>query len=169
MTRRGLAKLATGAATMAATGAVALESGPEAAVRALFERYVAAWNAGDMDAMGRLYADDVHWVNIVGMHWRGFQAVDRAHRAFFDLMFRGVKSKLVDVERARALPGGAVVAVGRLAVDAFRQPNGVVRPAEETRMTLVLEPQDGEFRIVHGSNVSVVAEAERFDPAAAAT
>lgn len=48
-----------------------------AQVRQLIDRYAAAWNASDMDAMAQLYTDDVHWVNIVGMHWQGKAQVDR--------------------------------------------------------------------------------------------
>jgi hypothetical protein len=39
-------------------------------VQALVGGWEAAWNAADMNAMWQLATEDVHWVNVVGMHWR---------------------------------------------------------------------------------------------------
>lgn len=133
-------------------------------VQRLAERYAAAWNGADMDAMARLYADDVHWVNIVGMHWQGKVQVDQAHRAYFDIMFKGVPLTLEAVESIVALPGGAVVAVMRWAVGAFKTPFGEQMPPSRDRMSLVLIPKDNEFVIAHGSNVQINEQAQRSDP-----
>ena len=35
--------------------------------------------------MWQLATDDVHWVNVVGMHWRGKAEVQKAHQVYFDL------------------------------------------------------------------------------------
>ena len=68
------------------------------AITAAVRAYEAHWNVGDLDAMAKLYAPDVHWVNVRGMHWRGFAEVDRAHRIYFDLMFKGVHNDLIEIE-----------------------------------------------------------------------
>jgi uncharacterized protein (TIGR02246 family) len=111
------------------------------------------------------FTPEAHWVNIVGMHWRGRDEVARAHRAFFDIMFRGVKQRLVETESVTPLPGGGAVVVARLAVEAFRQPNGVVKPPSEDRLTLVLVPRGDGLAIAHGANIGVVADAQAHDPA----
>ena len=126
--------------------------------------WVAAWNAEDLDAMFPLFTPDAHWVNIVGMHWQGRPAVEQAHRMYFELMFRGVKQRLLDTESVTALPGGGAVVVVRLAVDAFRQPNGIVKPPSEDRLTLVMVPRGNDLAIAHGANVAIVAEAQQHDP-----
>ena len=69
--------------------------------------------------MFRLFAPDAHWVNVVGMHWRGREAVEHAHRVFFDLMFKGVDQRLEEIESVIALPGGVAVAVVRFYMESF--------------------------------------------------
>lgn len=129
--------------------------------------YAAAWNASDMDAMAMLYTNDVHWVNIVGMHWRGKAEVDRAHRVYFDIMFKGVPLALEAIESVVALPGGAVVAVVRWAVGAFKTPTGHQVPPSRDRMSLVLVREGDRLLIAHGSNIQIDEMAQRSDPIAA--
>ena len=135
-----------------------------AKVRRLADRYAAAWNASDMDAMSRLYAPDIHWVNIVGMHWQGKAQVDRAHRVYFDIMFKGVPLTFEAIESAVALPGGAVVAVLRWSVGAFKTPFGQQVPPSRDRMSLVLIPEGDGLVIAHGANVQIDEMAQRSDP-----
>ncbi len=127
--------------------------------------WVDAWNSENLDAMFALFTPEAHWVNIVGMHWQGRDAVEKAHRAYFEIMFRGVKQRLLATESLTPLPGGGAVVVARLAVDSFRQPNGVVKPPSEDRLTLVMVPRGEDMAIVHGANVAIVAEAQQHDPA----
>ena len=149
------------------SGAMAADAGNRLGrVRRLVERYAAAWNASDMDAMAALYTRDVHWVNIVGMHWRGRTQVDQAHRAFFDIMFKDVPLTLQEIESIVPLPGGGVVVVIRWAVGAFRTPAGDQVPPSRDRMTLVLVPDGDGLLIAHGANIQIDERAQASDPVA---
>lgn len=163
--RQAIMAMAAGAMTGgAAMAGGALAAGPpdlNAGVRRLAERYAVAWNASDMTAMAALYAPDVHWVNIVGMHWQGKAAVDRAHRVFFDTMFKGVPLSLEEVESVTPLPGGGAVAVLRWSVGAFRTPTGDSVPPSRDRMSLVLVSTGGDLLIAHGANVQIDEMAQR--------
>lgn len=130
--------------------------------------YAKAWNCSDMDAMTALYTDDVHWVNIVGMHWRGKAEVDKAHRIFFDKMFKGVPIALEEIESVTGLPGGAAVAVIRWSVGAFITPAGARVPPSRDRMTLVLVREGGTLLIKHGANIQIDELAQKSDPVTAA-
>lgn len=152
--------LGTRAAEPASEGAQVLRQ----RVAALVAAYETAWNAGDMTSMGRLYTSKVHWVNIMGMHWQGFEDVDYAHRALFDTVFAGVASRLENIESVEPLPGGGAVAVIRWQVAAYTSPSGQAFPASRSRMSLTLVPQDGELRIAHGANIQIVEAAQRSDP-----
>lgn len=165
--RQAMAGMAATGALMASRAGASVVDDAGAKVRRLADAYAAAWNAADMDAMAALYAPDVHWVNIVGMHWRGKVAVDRAHRVFFDIMFKGVPLTLEEVESTRALPGGAVVAVIRWSVGAFRTPTGEPMPPSRDRMSLVLVPAGDRLLIAHGANIQIDERAQRSDPVAA--
>jgi hypothetical protein len=50
--------------------------------------------------MWQLATDDIHWVNVVGMHWRGKAEVQKA------LLFKSRSCKLEEIESIEALPGG---------------------------------------------------------------
>lgn len=114
--------------------------------------------------MFALFVPEAHWVNIVEMHWQGRDAVEKAHRAYFEIMFRGIRQRLIATESLTPLPGGGAVVVARLGVDAFRQPNGVVQPPSEDRLTLIMVPRGEDMAIIHGANVAIVAEAQQHDP-----
>lgn len=141
-----------------------IESSLAAAAQDVVASFCAAWTADDLDAMAGLFAPDCHWVNIVGMHWQGRAAVEHAHRAYFDLMFRGVNAELEEVESVVALPGGGAIVVACIAMGAFKQPDGVTRPPSRDRMTLVLVPGEQRLLIAHGANIAIVEEAQRFNP-----
>ncbi len=129
--------------------------------------YAKAWNSSDMDAMGVLYTDDVHWVNIVGMHWRGKAEVDKAHRIFFEIMFKGVPLTLEEIESITELPGGAAIAVICWSVGAFTTPAGAHVPPSRDRMTLVLVREGSKLLIKHGANVQIDELAQKSDPVTA--
>ena len=135
-----------------------------AKVRALIDQWQAAWNASDMTAMWGLATEDVHWVNVVGMHWRGKAEVQTAHQAYFDAIFKDRTCKLEEIESITALPGEALIAVVRWWFAGFRQPDGVMREASADRMTLILVPRGDSLAIAHGANVHVDAQAAAHDP-----
>jgi uncharacterized protein (TIGR02246 family) len=162
--RQAMGTMLAGAALVTIETGAAASDDPMAQVQRLADAYAAAWNASDMDAMARLYTDDIHWVNIVGMHWQGKAQVDHAHRAFFDIMFRGVPLTLEAIESVMPLPGGAAVAVIRWAVGAYRTPFGQQMPPSRNRMSLVLVPHDGKLAIAHGANILIDELAQKSDP-----
>jgi len=135
-------------------------------VKRLADAYAAAWNASDMDAMAALYTDDVHWVNIVGMHWQGKRQVDQAHRAYLELMFKGVPLSMQEIESIVPLPSGGAVAVIRWTVGAFKTPTGQLVPPSRDRMSLMLVPAGERLLIAHGANVQIDEMAQNSDPIA---
>lgn len=130
----------------------------------LLDRYRAAWKASDSAALARLYTPDVHWVNIVGMHWRGRADVEYAHRALFAGPLKGVAETLEEVESLTPLPGGGAVAVIRWSVAAYTSPSGRAISPGRTRMTLILVPRGRELAIAHGTNIQIVEAAQQSDP-----
>lgn len=169
MLRRNLLALlgAVGGMAMTQTALAAsqgLVASDETAIRAAIKDYERLWNISDLDAMGRLYAPNVHWVNVKAMHWQGFEEVDRAHRVYFDLMFKGVQQKLLAVESLTQIAPSVAVAVVHWHMDAFKTPSGEIAPPHESRMTLVYVKLAEGWKIAHGANIDVDAQAARFDP-----
>ena len=141
-----------------------INEGVAAKVKAVLNGWEAAWNASDMTAMWQLATDDVHWVNVVGMHWRGKAEVQKVHQAFFDLLFKNRSCKLDAIESIEPLPGGALVVVARWSMGGYRRPNGAMRPPGKDRMSLVLVPRGESFAIAHGANVPIDEDAEVHNP-----
>jgi uncharacterized protein (TIGR02246 family) len=133
-------------------------------VKSVLSKWEAAWNAADMNAMWQLATDEVHWVNVVGQHWRGKHEVQRAHQANFDQLFKGRTCKLEEIESIEALPGGTLVAVVRWEMGGYRRPSGVMRPPGRDRMSLVLVRRGNDLAIAHGANVPIDEAAAAHDP-----
>ena len=133
-------------------------------VERLAKAYEAAWNAADMTALAALNAPEVHWVNVVGMHWQGFGDVARAHEIFCQSMFKDAPIRLEAVESHVPLADGVSVAVVRWAMAAFQAPDGRAFPAVRSRMTLVLVPRGEDLAIAHGANINIDPLAEPHDP-----
>ncbi len=166
MNRRHTLSLFAGAALMPATAALSHEISPDdaAAVVAWAEECQAAWAEADAERMYRTAADDLEWINIVGMHWRGKTAVIEAHRIFLTTMFRDVPNTFRGIETIRSLGRDAVIAVARWSVGQFNTPIGTVVPVADDRMTLVFRRTTGGLSLVHGANIQIDSMAEASNP-----
>jgi len=136
----------------------------EPAVAELLQTMEDTWNASDMDAMFAVATPDIHWVNVVGMHWQGLAAVKQAHAVFFELMFRGVPLQREAVEHVKPLPGGLRLIVVRWRLGAFRTPSGDLRPAGQQRMSILAVPGPRGLLISHVANIDVDARAAAHNP-----
>ena len=63
-------------------------SADEAAIRAILDNQITAWNAGDAALHGRHLADDVIFTNIRGQSFGGAEAFIRQHDAIFATSMR---------------------------------------------------------------------------------
>lgn len=154
-----------GMGAVMATGKVEAADDPlRQAVMAFLQAQEDAWNAADAKAMFDWATPDIHWVNVVGMHWRGREEVERAHRIYFDIMFRGVPKKLVEIERLTALTPEVAVCVACWRVGAYRTPGGQTRPEALDRTSFTLVGPPDRLRMAHVANIEVVAEAQIHDP-----
>ena len=147
----------------AAAAATPLPEQDEAGIRKTIKGIEAAWNTHDMDAYARLLRPDVEWVNVVGMHWRGRDAVMVAHRAYHETMFKNHHIRTDDIHLRPLCPGYAI-AVVTTTNDAFTTPDGRVIPKQQDRQTYVLGKEADGWKVVHCENVWVDAEAAKHDP-----
>jgi len=68
-----------------------------------------AWNAGDGDSWGRLFAEDADFVTVRGEYLRGREAITQGHQAIFRTIYQGSTNQY-ELLRTRALGDGAIVA-----------------------------------------------------------
>lgn len=137
---------------------------PHADIAAWLEQHTRAWNADDPAAMFERAAPDLHWVNVVGMHWQGRDQALVAHRAFFARMFAGVPLHLVSIESVTAITEMVRIAVVRWRLGAYTIPSGVEISDEQNRMTLVFSGAGDALQLRHVANVRIDPDAAPHDP-----
>ena len=168
MNRRTLMIVLGGASLMTAIpalGQTQVADADRTAVQAWLDECAAAWATGDAERMFHTAADDVEWVNIVGMHWQGKAQAELAHRVYLETMFRGVPLTLEEVESIVPLGADALIVVARWNIGAFTPPDGQAVPPSKDRMSLVLQRTSAGLRIAHGANVQINQAVQQFDPA----
>ncbi len=142
----------------------ALSSEDDQAIRKVVAGFEETWNAHDMKAMGKLFREDAEFINVVGMHWHGRDEIMAAHAAFHETVFKTRQMKTDGVE-TRPLGSGYAIAVATITVDGFTTPSGQVMPKGQCRETFVLVKGADGWKVAHGHNVTVVADAAKHDPA----
>ena len=71
-------------------------------IRAALKGMDDTWNRHDMKAFVSFMADDVEWVNVVGMWWKGKTQVYQAHDAFHKTIFKTRQVHAPEIVEARA-------------------------------------------------------------------
>jgi len=122
-----------------------------------------SWNTHDMKVFASVLREDAEWINVVGMHWKGRDAVVKAHAIFHEIMFKDCRLKTDSIE-ARSLGNDHAIAVVTTTQDAYTTPSGQVIPKGQTKLSLVMAKTPAGWRVVHAENVRVDAEAVKNDP-----
>lgn len=141
----------------------------EKAIQAQVTQMVSDWNTHEFKNMDSYMADDVEWVNIVGMWWKGRAEVKAAHQGNFGAFFKGVPFKQKSL-KTRFLTKDVAVATLISSVGEFFPPDGIDHgnnkmPASDDILTLIFVKQNGKWLIASGQNTVVDARAANNNPA----
>jgi uncharacterized protein (TIGR02246 family) len=125
---------------------------------AIGERFFAAleqaWNAADGEAFGSHFSGVTDFVNIQGQHFHGDAAVIAVgHQAIFDTIYRGSTLRY-HVDRARVVGARSVLVHATSTLDA---PVGPLRGTNQSRMSVVLVDEGGEWKATAFHNTLVTA------------
>lgn len=140
----------------------------EKAVRATLQAMLRSWTNHNYDDIASWTTPDVDWVNIVGMHWQGREAMRLAHQTYHNGMFKQTPWTLKQVT-IRFIRPDVVIAHVLSHIGAFYPPDGVdhgsnKRPEADDMATLVLVKQKGKWLITAGENVGVDPQAAANNP-----
>lgn len=103
-----------------------------------------AWNAADGPGYGAPFADEADFVNVRGEHHRGGpDYIGSAHQGIFDSIYAG-STVSYEVDVARTLSPGVVLAVASATLDA---PAGPLQGVNRARITVVMTESDGRWVI----------------------
>ena len=119
----------------------------------LFEHLEEAWNAADGAASGEVFADETEFVNIRGEHFTGDGVmIGQAHQAIFDTIYAGSTMRY-EIDVVREIVPGCIVAVVTSTLDA---PTGPLQGVNQSKITVVITEQNGEWRIIAFQNTLVM-------------
>ncbi|MFD0542503.1 SgcJ/EcaC family oxidoreductase [Streptomyces mexicanus] len=118
-----------------------------AAVKAVLDGLVAAWDRNDAEAYGALFTEDASYLSFIGTVYRGRRDIVESHRALFATLLKGTKlaDEVVDIRFY-----GPDVAVVNSRGDTYKGK----RPPKLGKVqtyTLVRDP-DGRWRIAAFQN-----------------
>jgi uncharacterized protein (TIGR02246 family) len=133
-------------------GETATNPADDAAVRALYQELMDAWNRGSGTAFAAGFTDDGDLVAFDGTHFKGREEIAPFHQQLFDKWLKG--SRLVGrVEDVRFLsPEVAVMhAVGSTVMRGKREPS----PERDSIQTLVAVREGGQWRLAAFQNTRV--------------
>ena len=83
-------------------------AGDEEGVKAIAPAWAEAWNAGDMDAVAALYAEDADYVNFFGDTFKGVTAIQAAFAETHSAAYEGSKIEIETVAVSFITPDVAV-------------------------------------------------------------
>lgn len=117
-----------------------------------------AWMARDGDAIGRLFAEDADFVNVVGIWWEDRAAIARAHGYALGSFFVGTRLSVGRVKVRRL--GDTAVVHARVRLTGQTAPDGSEAGPRTTILVFVLAQRDNGWTCVAAQNTDVVPGAE---------
>ena len=140
----------------------------EKAIQSQVFQMVSDWNTHEFKNMDSYTTEDVEWVNIVGMWWKGRAEVKSAHQGIFDAMFKGVPFTQKNL-KMRFLTKDVAIATLISSVGAFFPPDGIDHgnnkmPATDDILTLIFIKKNGKWLLTSGQNTVVDARAANNNP-----
>jgi uncharacterized protein (TIGR02246 family) len=117
-------------------------------LRALVAHLESSWNRYDSKAFASIFAEDADFIHILGGHYIGREAVDKAHRVIWDTIYKGSKSKM-EVHKIRSLGEEAAVVFTQATLEFFQDGEKVVI---KSRPTLIAHSNNGKWQIAAFQN-----------------
>jgi uncharacterized protein (TIGR02246 family) len=127
------------------------------AIEAIVRRLEAAWNAMDPEAFASPFQEDADFVNIVGEHARGRDAIVAGHRAIFRDFYADSTTEL-SVMGMRLLRPGVALAHVHSTLDA---PKGPLAGRHTAVFSMVLTEDQGRWTIAAFHNTRQVERGKR--------
>jgi uncharacterized protein (TIGR02246 family) len=135
-------------------------------IDAQVNRMVSDWNTHEFKNMDLYTTEDVDWVNIVGMWWKGRTEVKGSHQAGFDYFFKKVPFTRKSLE-IRFLTSDVAIAHLVCHVGSLFPPDGIDRvtnrtPETDNLLMLVYVKKNGTWLLSAGQNTYIDPKATKL-------
>ena len=118
----------------------------ESVVRDVLAEYTVSWNRHDTAAVGRLFAENCDYVNMVGVHWKGVQEIVQRHAELFQHRLKTAVRRLTGAEVSFSTPDVALVHA-TWDVTGWSRPTGQAVPVLKEITTMKMVKTDGKWLI----------------------
>jgi uncharacterized protein (TIGR02246 family) len=127
----------------------------EAAVKAVVQSFVNAWNQHDMDALAGLFTEEADFVNVRGTRWIGRSAIREGHAAAHATILKNSQLRILELSVRFLKPD---VAVARWACELTGQTTaaGESEPPRKAIPTFVMTKLQDRWLIVVAQNTDIV-------------
>jgi uncharacterized protein (TIGR02246 family) len=115
----------------------------EDAIRAIHQRMIDAWNAGNAEAFAAPFTDEADFVAFEGTHLKGRREIASFHQRIFDTVVKGTHLQ-GEVKFVRFL--SAALAVMHSKVRVTLQGQTEASPSRDSMQLTVVAKRDGEWR-----------------------
>jgi uncharacterized protein (TIGR02246 family) len=147
------------------TAQTAFSQNHEKEIEKQLTQMVSDWNTHSFNNIDTYTTEDVEWVNIVGMWWKGRTEVKMAHQEIFDTIFKGVvftkKSTKIRLITQDVAIVNLITHVGE-----FFPPDGINHgnnkmPEADNILTLVFVKKNSKWLLSAGQNTVIDPKARR--------
>ena len=153
-----------GAVTMTEAQTVSVSVKDVAEIKAVLSSMQTAWNHHDMKSFCSYMTEDVEWVNVVGMWWRGKPQVFKAHDNMHKGMFKDRDLHEPETLTMRGIASGVVVVTQIIPADGYTTPDGFKVPPSRNVLTETFVHRGGSWLIAEGHNTVIDERAQANDP-----
>ncbi|TJY58835.1 SgcJ/EcaC family oxidoreductase [Sinimarinibacterium sp. CAU 1509] len=124
-------------------------------VSAVVEAFAACWNVHDMTAFGDLFAPDAEFVNVVGLWWKGREAIREAHAFIHATMFKHSRLTFQSID-IRFPADTLAITRAHWTLEGHVSPQGDALPARTGLMLNVLAQTPSGWQIIDSQNTDIV-------------
>ena len=125
----------------------------------LVRLFAEAWNRGDADAIGALFAQDADFVNVVGLWWRRRRDIAKAHGYAFDRYFKKARMTLERIE-VRQIRHDVATVHGLWRMEGQVEPDGAPSPPRTGILLFVAKRTEDGWQVVAAQNTDIAPGAE---------
>lgn len=138
----------------------------EAAINKQVDAMIYSWNNHNYDDWKNYTTENIDWVNVVGMWWKGQKESQYAHQVYHKTMFKTTVCKKKSVVIRFITKDVAIAHIVWHFSDPqpVRLPDGKLSQPTDGLATLVYVKQNGKWLMDAGENVVIDPAAQPFDP-----
>jgi uncharacterized protein (TIGR02246 family) len=136
-------------------GAASLSAADRKGVEAIVDGFGAAWNRHDAKALAALFTEQADFVNVIGLHWKGREEIERAHAEIHATRMKN--SHLAILSRsARPLSSDVVLVHATWELEGDTGIEGKPLPTRKGVLSFVVARQGGRWLAESAQNTDIV-------------